>query len=234
MIYNCSTRYFKNKCKLSRIYLPIVNCSSLGFLSSHLGRYWPVCVLHLYIPKNSFEGKFGNCKKLQIASIIHSIVLWFEPGGCLKLVQKILDEHSQPKDKQRIRSNNQEALIQRVCRKKIQNGLFTATIKVLTSNGVATNEEDTLNNLIDGHPYALSPYIPTNPIVVDSTISSNAIILSKIKSILKGTSCGRDGLRVQHHLDLLNGPASVVAEELLTVINGVVNFWLKGSCLIHL
>lgn len=61
-------------------------------------------------------------------------------------------------------------------------------------------------------------------------VSSNEIILGRIRSFPKGTSCGRDGLRVQHLLDSLNGPVVVIAEDLLTFINGVVDLWFDGRC----
>ncbi|KAK2402907.1 hypothetical protein QL285_052393 [Trifolium repens] len=47
---------------------------------------------------------------------------------------------------------------------------------------------------------------------------------------LKGTSCGRDGLRAQHLLDALCGEGSAVARDLLDAITPVVNLWLGGRC----
>nr|GEU75720.1 putative reverse transcriptase domain-containing protein [Tanacetum cinerariifolium] len=51
-----------------------------------------------------------------------------------------------------------------------------------------------------------------------------------IKSLSKGTSCGRDGLRAQHILDVLCGEGYVTATNLLKVITSVVNMWLAGRC----
>lgn len=48
----------------------------------------PVGVLHVYIPKNNREEKSGNRKKLQIASINHAILQWFETGGLYKVNSK--------------------------------------------------------------------------------------------------------------------------------------------------
>jgi len=53
-------------------------------------------------------------------------------------------------------------------------------------------------------------------------------ILKCIKSFFKGTSCGRDGLRAQHLLDVLCGEGSVVARDLLCAITVVVNLLLGG------
>ncbi|MCI32267.1 hypothetical protein A2U01_0053480, partial [Trifolium medium] len=41
------------------------------------------------------------------------------------------------------------------------------------------------------------------------------IVLKCIQLFLKGTSCGRDGLRVQHLLDAMCGEGSPVARDLL-------------------
>ncbi|GJU40105.1 putative reverse transcriptase domain-containing protein [Tanacetum coccineum] len=41
----------------------------------------------------------------------------------------------------------------------------------------------------------------------------------------KGTSCGRDGLRAQHLMDILGGAASAVVDDLLGSITWVVNLW---------
>lgn len=117
----------------------------------------PVCTLHLYIPKSSSEEKSGNRRTLQIRSINQSIVQWYETDGCIQLVQQLLHEYPQRNNKQRRKNNNQEALNLSVCRKKIRNGLFNAAIKVLTSNGIAKDEEDTLKILIDKHPFSPFP-----------------------------------------------------------------------------
>ena len=54
--------------------------------------------------------------------------------------------------------------------------------------------------------------------------------MNRILSFPKGTSCGRDGLRAQHLVDILGGAASAVADDLLVSITGVVNLFLSGLC----
>ncbi|GKD29043.1 hypothetical protein Tco_1239821 [Tanacetum coccineum] len=51
-----------------------------------------------------------------------------------------------------------------------------------------------------------------------------------IKSLPKGTSCGRDGLRAQHILDALCGEGSATVTDLLKAIMAVVNLWLARRC----
>ncbi|MCI55689.1 hypothetical protein A2U01_0076940, partial [Trifolium medium] len=47
------------------------------------------------------------------------------------------------------------------------------------------------------------------------------IILKSIQSFLKGTSCGRYGLRAQHLLDAMSEEGYAVARDLLGVITQV-------------
>ncbi|XP_026424430.1 uncharacterized protein LOC113320753 [Papaver somniferum] len=149
------------------------------------------------------------------------------------LIHELLAEHDrknqQSKKPQRKRVS-QEVLNLRVCKKKIRNGLFTVAIKLLTSSGIAPVGEDTLKGLHDDHPFAPPPIIPTSPTVYSSVVTSRYMVLGKIRSFPRGTSCGRDGLRVQHLLDALNGSAEAVADELLESITGVINLWFDGFC----
>lgn len=58
-------------------------------------------------------------------------------------------------------------------------------------------------NLEHKHTYALSPTLPTS-LYDEITISVNIeIVKNCIESFPKETSCGRDGLRAQHLLDVL-------------------------------
>ncbi|GKB63474.1 putative reverse transcriptase domain-containing protein [Tanacetum coccineum] len=54
--------------------------------------------------------------------------------------------------------------------------------------------------------------------------------MNRIHRFPKGTSCGHDGLRAQHLMDILGGAASVVSDDLLGSITGVVNLFLSGKC----
>ncbi|MCI27672.1 hypothetical protein A2U01_0048872, partial [Trifolium medium] len=58
-------------------------------------------------------------------------------------------------------------------------------------------------------------------------------VLKYIHSFPKGTSCGRDRLRVQHLLDVMCGERYPAARDLLDA-TPVVNLWLGGRCSISL
>lgn len=117
-----------------------------------------------------------------------------------------------------------------VCRNKIGYGHYAAAIRVLSSDGIAPRNDNTLAELESKHPASpppsiLNTYFCSDPVTVDSRV-----VLGAIKSFPKGTSCGRDGLRAQHLVDALSGAAARVTYELVFSITGVVNLWLAGKC----
>ncbi|KAL8137596.1 hypothetical protein V2J09_003597 [Rumex salicifolius] len=74
-------------------------------------------------------------------------------------------------------------------------GHFTVAIKVLTSSGIAPLCHDILRELEAKHPYAPSSILPSSMLVEDALSVRNDLVLSRIHSFPKGTSCGCDGLR---------------------------------------
>ncbi|GKG43766.1 hypothetical protein Tco_0482859, partial [Tanacetum coccineum] len=75
-----------------------------------------------------------------------------------------------------------------------------------------------------------APSLPDTPIDHHHLIASQAVVLDRIKSFPRGTSCGRDGLRAQHLMDCLSGAAVAVSDELVSSITQVVNLFLAGKC----
>ena len=80
------------------------------------------------------------------------------------------------------------------------------------------------------HPYAPHPTMSSFSLDEDALSVDKDLVLNRIRSFPKGTSCGRDGLRAQHLMDILGGAASVIADDLLVSITGVVNLFLSGKC----
>ncbi|GKE19332.1 hypothetical protein Tco_1426909 [Tanacetum coccineum] len=91
---------------------------------------------------------------------------------------------------------------------------------VLTSSGVAPSTPDTLHGLEAKHTYAPPLTLSSSPLGVDALFVHKDMVLNRIRSFPKGTSCGRDGLRAQHLADILGGTASAVADDLLGSIIG--------------
>ncbi|XP_026446662.1 uncharacterized protein LOC113347258 [Papaver somniferum] len=189
----------------------------------------PICTLRLYFPKNSKEEGSGNRKRLQTASVNQALARWNEPHGCIDLLQQVLQEHREVQ-KSRKQSKQKRKTNVEACKKNLSQGLYTAAVRILSSSGVAYDNPDTLYQLQHKHPHAPPPTIPTDTITAASVVVGSNAVLKEIRSFPKGTSCGRDGLRAQHLLDALSGPAAAVSEEFLTSIAGVVNLWLSGVC----
>ncbi|XP_026392264.1 uncharacterized protein LOC113287662 [Papaver somniferum] len=190
-----------------------------------------VCTLNLYVPKCSVEERSGTRKKLQISAINQSFTKWGEPQGCAFLTQKLLNLSNDnncrklPKKKKMTVNTNMPA-----CLKKLRTGQFTAAIRVLSSDGISLPTPDTMYELQQKHPHAPPPSIPADDITTPSLSVDVKAVLVAIKIFPKGIACEHDGLRAQHLLDALSGPAAAVVDELLEFMVGVINLWLAGNC----
>ncbi|GKF51239.1 hypothetical protein Tco_0147706, partial [Tanacetum coccineum] len=116
------------------------------------------------------------------------------------------------------------------CKRKICDGHYTAAVRVLSSSGVAPYNDATLHELKAKHPFKSAPSLPDTLIDHQHLIASRDVVLDRIKSFPRGTSCGRDGLRAQHLMDCLSGAAVAISDELVSSITQVVNLFLEGKC----
>ncbi|GKF56908.1 hypothetical protein Tco_0170445, partial [Tanacetum coccineum] len=80
------------------------------------------------------------------------------------------------------------------CKRKLGDGHFTAAIKVLTSSGVAPSTPETLHELEAKHPHASPLNLSSSSLGVDALCVHKDLVLNRIRSFPKGTSCGQDGL----------------------------------------
>ncbi|GJZ67283.1 reverse transcriptase domain-containing protein [Tanacetum coccineum] len=115
------------------------------------------------------------------------------------------------------------------CKRKICDGHYTAAVRVLSSSGVAPYNEATLEDLKTKHPLYPAPSLPHISTDHHHLIASSTVVLDRIKSFPRGTSCGRDGLCAQHLMDCLSGAAVAVSDELISFITQVVNLFLAGN-----
>ncbi|GJV20777.1 hypothetical protein Tco_1369797 [Tanacetum coccineum] len=116
------------------------------------------------------------------------------------------------------------------CKRKICDGHYTMAVRVLSSFGVATYSDATLEDLKTKHPFKHAPTSPTTPIDHHHLIASPAVVLDRIKSFSLGMSCGRDGLCAQHLMDCLSGAVVAISDGLVSSITQVVNLFLDGKC----
>ncbi|GJV26568.1 hypothetical protein Tco_1379263 [Tanacetum coccineum] len=190
----------------------------------------PLCLLKTFHPRSNLECKSANKRQHQEESIINAIRYWSVPGGSLQLVKETLAEFAYPMldvDKEDLDLSERNI---KQCKRKICDGHYTAAVRVLSSSGVAPYTDVTLQELKAKHPFKSAPSLPDTPIDHHHLIASKTVVLDRIKSFPRGTSCGRDGLRAQHLMDCLSGAVVAVSNELVSSITQVVNLFLAGKC----
>ena len=189
----------------------------------------PCCVLTTFEPANRAQRRSGERARCQFDCISRAILRWRDPGERVGLVRDRLAAVSPSfRGVKRFKNSGEANLFQ--CKRKLGDGHFTSAIKVLTSPGVAPSTPDTLRDLESKHPFAPPPALPSLPLSGDALSVHKDLVLDMIRSFPKGTSCGRDGLRAQHFMDILGGAASAIVDDLLVSISGVVNLFLGGKC----
>nr|GEV01369.1 hypothetical protein [Tanacetum cinerariifolium] len=166
----------------------------------------------------------------QEESIVNAIRSWGMSGGSLQLLRETLAESSPTfsnvdDDELDLGERNIKQ-----CKRKICDGHYTATIRVLSSSGVAPYNEATLEDLKTKHHFQHTPSLPHIPTNHHHLIASSTMVLDRIKSFSRGMSCERDGLRAQHLMDYLSGAVVAVSDELVSSIIQVVNLFLAENC----
>ena len=112
----------------------------------------------------------------------------------------------------------------------MEEGLFGKACRMLTSSGIAANNEETWELLKAKHPYVPIPSHPTNipPHSSVDLLPSDFNIRAVLVSFPKDTSCGPSGLRVQH---LLDASEASLPSSLLSAFKAVINKLASGRAL---
>ncbi|GKD75128.1 hypothetical protein Tco_1333410, partial [Tanacetum coccineum] len=155
-------------------------------------------------------------------SITNAIRSWGVPGGSLQLVREALTEYASPMldlDEENLDLCERNL---KQCKRKICDGHYTVAVRVLSSSGVAPYNDATLLYLKAKHPYKSASSLPNIHIDHHQLIASQDVVLDRIKSFPRGTSCRHDGLRAQHLMDCLSGAAVAISDELVSSITQVL------------
>ncbi|KAL5505640.1 hypothetical protein EMCRGX_G007104 [Ephydatia muelleri] len=80
-------------------------------------------------------------------------------------------------------------------------GLLSKAGQVLTSSGLAPNNNTTWNLLVSEHPKGTPPTPPTAPPSAAPCLPPDFDIMASLHSFPKDTSCGPFGLRIQHLIE---------------------------------
>ncbi|GJY05783.1 hypothetical protein Tco_0371723 [Tanacetum coccineum] len=189
----------------------------------------PLCLLKTFYPRSNLECKSAIKRQRQEECITNAIRSWGMPGGSLQILRETLAEssptlsHGDDEDVDLGERNIKQ------CKRKIFDGHYTAVVRVLSFSGVTPYSDATLEDLKTKHPSKPAPSLPHIPLDHLHLIASQSVVLDRIKSFPRGTSCGRDGLRAQHLIDCLSGFAVAVSDELVASITQVVNLFLDRS-----
>nr|GEU32583.1 hypothetical protein [Tanacetum cinerariifolium] len=150
----------------------------------------PICLLKTFRPRSNLECKSAIKRQRQEESIVNAIRYWSFPGGSLQVMRETLAESSPPlSDVDEEDINLGERNIKQ-CKRKI---------------------------MMTKHPFKPPPSLPHISIDHHHLVASPAMVLDRIKSFPRGTSCGRDGLRAQHLMDCLSGADVAISDELFDV-----------------
>ncbi|CAO2836311.1 unnamed protein product [Amaranthus hypochondriacus] len=182
-----------------------------------------MCILKTFRPRSSSESRSAVKRRHQEESISRAICTWSAPGGMLQLVRDTMAEDSPTFSMVGDEDLDLEDRNIKQCSRKVCDGHYTAVVRVLSSSGVASYNDATLADLQSKHPTSSAPSLPDLPVDGLHLVTTSEIVLDRIKSFPRGTSCGRDGLRAQHLLDCLSGVAVAVSDELVDSISAVVD-----------
>ena len=105
-------------------------------------------------------------------------------------------------------------------------GLFGKACQVLTSSGVAPNNETTWKLLQAKHPEGPLPMLPPVPTLAGAILPPDFNVLTILKSFSKATACGPSGLRIQH---LLNAAEVPLPSPIGALLRDVVNLLASGK-----
>ena len=103
-------------------------------------------------------------------------------------------------------------------------GLFGKACHVLTSSGVAPNNETTRKLLQAKHPEGPLLMLPLVPTLAGAILPLDFNVLTILKSFSKATACGPSGLRIQHLLNAVEVPLpSPIGALLRDAVNRLVS-----------
>ena len=105
-------------------------------------------------------------------------------------------------------------------------GLFGKVCQVLTSSGVAPNNETTWKLLQAKHLEGPLPMLPPVPTLAGAILPPDFNVLTIPKSFPKTTACGPSGLHIQH---LLNAAEVPLPSPIGALLRGVVNLLASGK-----
>ena len=110
----------------------------------------------------------------------------------------------------------------------VQNGQYSKAIKALTSVGLATPSPEVLKEMLNKHPQAPPPALPTGSVPPPAILRDSAI-LRGVKSFPNGSAPGPSGLRPSHLREAVGCPSPDRANLALTSLTSFINLLAAGQ-----
>ena len=105
-------------------------------------------------------------------------------------------------------------------------GLLSKPCQVLTSSGLAPNNDTTWNLLVSKHLKGISTTPPTAPPSAAPCLPPDFDIMAILHSFPKDTACGPSGLHIQHLIEAAEVPLQF---QIGAVLRDVVNLLISGK-----
>ena len=165
----------------------------------------------LMLPKSVLFSPKRRGRHHKPISVSQLCNLWSK-GELHSLWERMLSQSSsQPVHHMRAENSNHALIAVSLARE----GLLSKACQVLTSGGIAPNNDTTWGLLQSKHPKSA---LPCPPICSQSTkplLPPNFNIMAVLNSFPKDTACGPSGLRIQHLIDAAEVPLQLPITSLL-------------------
>ena len=109
----------------------------------------------------------------------------------------------------------------------VQDGQYSKAIKALTSNGLATPSAEVLGEMLNKHPQAAPPTLPSVPVPPPLTLSETAVKRG-VRSFPNGSAPGPSGLRPSHLREAVGCPSPDQAKRVLASLTSFINLLAAG------
>ena len=110
----------------------------------------------------------------------------------------------------------------------VQDAQYSKAIKALTSDGLAISSSEVISEMLNKHPQAPPPSLPTDPLPSLTKLPVSAIMRG-VKSFPCGSAPGRSGFRPSHLREAVGCPSPDRANSVLSSLTRFTNLLAAGQ-----
>lgn len=186
--------------------------------------FW-LCVAPTFRPRNAWEDREDNRRRMQKAQLLRFLQVWGERDGIFRLLSHLRALHKLEFPRTRRSSRNDQLVAQ--CQRLAREGRYGAAVEALSSSGLAPPSPETVSQLQQLHPE--TPLPMRGAVDVPDPVVSPDMLLRAIRTFPHGSAGGRDGMRPQHFLDMISASAAPVAGHTLATLAELVTLMLRDG-----